>query len=404
MLIQRTSYFCPRHSLRKMNDTPQCYSSQLKPFYHGKEQRYTSPTTGKCKRLVVQSVNPSSTNNWDERDIWSKRPLSTEFASWLTKTIIDPSGETIMWLFVWPVYLFALFIPSRDPQFAHHHKPYLMRFVGHLWAARSPREYSLRSQAGEDDVRRITHALYPRFLVVYDATTRTWTRVDDEAVVKQKPYVAITYYYHDMMTSGNGVEVLIQRSRDATLDQGFDAYWLDLECLLEDPAQKAQDLYRMADVYRRASFTLIVLNEATAWAAWGTRIWTLPEALLSRELRYKAGDNAVTPINLFQLAALAYSHYDKESQIINSFALGKDPLERLDRNLQLKEAIWRRHSSSSQLTAEEGSSQGRYRAEKVYALHGIFRASHPSKCRGDRACKRLRVCLWRTITTASLIA
>jgi len=353
---------------------PQCYSSQLKPFYHGTTSRYTSPSSGKCKRLTVQSVNPNLTSDWNENDVRSNAPLSTQLAGRLTRMMLNPSSDTFLWLFIWLFYIITLLSPSRAPVFAHYYKPYLMRFVGQLWAARSPREYSLRAQAAAEDdrhVRRVTHALYPRFLVVYDEDRRGWTRVNVEAVVRRKPYVAITYCYDDVIRSGS-TEVLIERVRNATLEQGFYAYWLDLECLFEDPIQKAQDLYRMSDVYRLASFTLIILTDESAWPAWGGRVWTLPEALLSRELRYKAGNNAVTPISLIQIASLAYSHHDEESHIINSYGLGKDPLERLERNLQLKEAIWRRQSSSSQLTSTEGSSKGRYRAEKVYALMGFF--------------------------------
>ncbi|KAG2130343.1 hypothetical protein DEU56DRAFT_466873 [Suillus clintonianus] len=342
---------------------PGCYNSQLKPAYHGITPRYTSSSSGKCKQLTVQSVNPSLTSDWNERDVRSSAPLSTRLAGWLTRMMFNPSRETFLWLFVWLYYIIAILLPSREPAYASNYKPYLMRFVGQLWAARSPREFSLRARAeGEDDalVRRVTHALYPRFLVVYNGHKREWTKINVEAMVERKPYVAVTYCYADIEKYGS-TEMLIQRTRSATLDQGFTAYWLDLECLFEDPVQKAQDLYRMSDVYRLASFTLIILTNESAWPAWGGRVWTLPEALLSRELRYTAGNNAVTPISLIQIASLAYSHHSEESQIINSYGLGKDPLERLDRNLQLKEAIWRRESF-----------QGRYRAEKVYALMGFF--------------------------------
>jgi hypothetical protein len=342
---------------------PQCYNSQLKPCYHQTTARYTSSSTGKCKRLTVQSVNPSLRSDWNEHDVQSNAPTSTRLAGWLTKMMLNPSRETYLWLFIWLYYIIALLFPSTEPAFAIHYKPYLMRFVGQLWAARSPREYSLRARAaGEDDghVRRVTHALYPRFLMVYNKGERKWSMVTVDAEVTRKPYVAVTYCYDDVINSGS-IDELIERARDATLDQGYDAYWLDEECLLKDPVQKAQDLYRMSDVYRLASFTLIILSNKSAWPAWGSRVWTLPEALLSRELRYKAGNDAVTPISLIHLASLAYSHHDKESQIINSYGLGKDPLERLDRNLQLKEAIWRRESF-----------QGRYPAEKVYALMGFF--------------------------------
>ncbi|KAG1856790.1 hypothetical protein F4604DRAFT_1685428 [Suillus subluteus] len=329
---------------------------------------------GKCKHLAVQSVNPSLTSDWTECAVHSNAPASTKLAGLLTRLIFNPTGKTFLWLFIWLCYIILLWVPSRQPVFTHYYKPYLMQFVGQLWTARSPREYSLRAQAaGEDDghVQRVTHALYPHFLVVYDENRRDWTRVDAEAVVRRKPYVAVTYCYADVMNSGS-TEELIERVWNATLDQGFNVYWLDLECLFEDPVQKAQDLYRMSDVYRLASFTLIILSDESAWPAWGARVWTLPEALLSRELRYLAGNSAVTPISLIQIASLAYSHHDEESHIINSYALGKDPLERLECNLQLKEAIWRQQSSSSQLTSQEGSSQGRYRAEKVYALMGFF--------------------------------
>ncbi|KAG1852156.1 hypothetical protein DFJ58DRAFT_417384 [Suillus subalutaceus] len=376
------TYYIPltsAHTIQpKMNHVtdkkPRCYNSQLKPFYHGKNLRYTSPSSGKCKHLAVQSVKPSSTSDWTECAVHSNVPASTQLAGRLTRMIFNPTGETFFWLFIWLCYIITLCVPSRGPAFTHYYKPYLMRFVGQLWAARSPMEYSLRARAADEDdghVQHVTHALYPRFLVVYDENRRAWERVDAEAVVRRKPYVAVTYCYADVINSGS-MEALIERVRNATLDQGFDAYWLDLECLFEDPVQKAQDLYRMSDVYRLASFTLIILSDESAWPAWGARVWTLPEALLSRELRYLAGNNAVTPISLIQIASLAYSHHDEESHIINSYALGKDPLERLERNLQLKEAIWRRQSSSSQLTSEEGSSQGRYRAEKVYALMGFF--------------------------------
>src|SRR5258708_1960674 len=114
-------------------NTPQCYNSQLKPSYHGNGQRYTSPTNGKCKRLIVQSVNPTSADTWEERNLRSKIPLSTKLAAWLINTIINPSRNVFLWLFVWPLYMFALLMPSRNPAFSHYYKPYLMRFVGQLW-------------------------------------------------------------------------------------------------------------------------------------------------------------------------------------------------------------------------------------------------------------------------------
>ncbi|KAF9241095.1 hypothetical protein BU15DRAFT_73575 [Melanogaster broomeanus] len=138
--------------------------------------------------------------------------------------------------------------------------------------------------------------------------------------------------------------------RATTLACGYHAYWLDLECLGDTPAEKNLDIYRMSDVYRGAAFTLITLAKSNdsieAWRSWGGRVWTMPEALLSPNLRYKIGsDGPVIPITLHQLANKAYEHYDEETIIINSYS-GRDPLERLERLSHLKAAIWRRDSAA----------------------------------------------------------
>lgn len=115
-----------------ISERPQCYNSQLKPTYHGMTSRYTSPSTGKCKPLVVQSVKPNSTSDWIESRVRSNRPVSTDLAGWLTRVMSHPSGESFLWLFVWLIYIIALLCPSRVPVHTTYYKPYLMRFVGHL--------------------------------------------------------------------------------------------------------------------------------------------------------------------------------------------------------------------------------------------------------------------------------
>jgi hypothetical protein len=177
--------------------------------------------------------------------------------------------------------------------------------------------------------------------------------------------------------------------RAAVLGQKYDAYWCDLECLGKTPAEKKVDLYRMADVYRGAVLTLIMLGKSSAgenecWKNWGQRLWTMPEALLSSRLCYKFRDrDVVTPLSLFELANLAYTRYDTEQAIINAYS-GKDPLERLERLTLLKSAIWRRASSAHapgvapppppklDMTGKGPDTDERYMAERVYALMGFF--------------------------------
>jgi hypothetical protein len=104
------------------SNQPQCYNSQLKPFYHGKQQRYTSSFDGQCKRLIVLSVNPNRENSWGEQEVRTKMPLSSPYlAARLSKIMVSPSGEIVIWVFLWLAYIVSLFLPSREPVFAHYY-------------------------------------------------------------------------------------------------------------------------------------------------------------------------------------------------------------------------------------------------------------------------------------------
>jgi hypothetical protein len=148
----------------------------------------------------------------------------------------------------------------------------------------------------------------------------------------------------------------------------------------------------MADVYRRAETTLIMLGRAASgesecWKGWGERVWTFPEALLSSRLCYKFRDREeVKPLSLFELANLAYADSDDEQAVVKAYS-GKEPLERLERLTLLKKAIWRRATKALPIGSGpppppklhmigEGVATGDvyvpYQAERVYALMGFF--------------------------------
>jgi hypothetical protein len=173
---------------------------------------------------------------------------------------------------------------------------------------------------------------------------------------------------------------------------GFKAYWLDLECLGTSDAEKNVDLYRMCDVYRGATKTLIMIQPQSAkdpddkdtperrgWKSWGGRVWTLPEALLSRELLCKVGKNDAQEILLRHVGNQAYDDGDEdELAIIDSYS-GKDSLDRLERLTMLKSALWRRATSAQPANYDpyapktgDHPTYTRFPAEKVYALMGFF--------------------------------
>ncbi|KAF8841830.1 hypothetical protein BDN67DRAFT_900582 [Paxillus ammoniavirescens] len=368
-----------------------CYDNQYRRTYHGEEQRYVSPSTGRCRPLVVQAVNPAGNMGRIEIPVNENSPKARKLAIWLT---LHPPGtveEVLVWLLRWVWFTLALIWPFDTPKYTGFYPAYLSKYYGHLWAARSPTEYALRTDlVGDESVYEITHALYPRRLKIYNATSESWEICSDPHRIKHQRYVTISYRYNDII-SGTVDDTERHRLEDefvakveaVLLSLRETAYWLDLKSIDDPPEEKNKDVYRMADVYRGAQFTLIMLSpaegvsEETAWKEYGERLWTLPEVLLSREVRFKMGGGKVTPLTLHQLANRAYANYKEESVIVNAYGL-RDPLERLERLLMLKSALWRRKSGASTPQGGRGVSQtsqqsiARYEAEKVYALMGFF--------------------------------
>ena len=379
---------------------------------HGREQRYVSPTTGICRRLVVQSVNP---NGPGEQRIKDHTSQASKLALWLYST--NPFRERmffkwtgtwllfslkLLWSVVW--ILAQVFFPidlandsGEDSGLFNtgNYKPYTRPFSGQLWAARSSKEYSSRTKDKKGQTIP-THSLYPRLLMIRDPTGDQWSPCTDPVTILHTKFVAISYRAADVYTYGpnqeRAKEDFIQEVRLAVVQQNFNAYWLDLECLSDNPDEMKLDLYCMADVYRGAEITLIMLGDPSddAWKRWGGRVWTLPEALLSQRLYYKSRDRSdIKPVSLHQLANLAYAEYDLEQAIINAYS-GKDPLERLERLTLLKSAIWRRgitlpsptpipstsppfpSSILDHAAKKSPNSSGPYAADRVYALMGFF--------------------------------
>ena len=366
-----------------------CYDNQYRPTFHGTEQRYVSPTTGECKPLIVQAVHPrSQIINWIETRVGSNAPNARRLAIWLIYNPPFKLEEIPLWLFRWTWFTFALIWPYTPPRYTGFYRAYLSRYYGQLWVARSPHEYSLRkAKLGVEPVHEITHSTHPRRLMIYDPSSKSWHVCSDPNIIKQQKYVAVSFRYEDVVPRYTAKEhisdsekMFITEVEAVVASFHQSAYWIDLTLIdrteYHSPEEIDKDLYRMADVYRGAQFSLIMLfapagvTEESAWMAYGQRLWNFPQALLSRELRFKFRDGEVTPITLHQLANRAYASFAEESAVINAYGL-REPLERLERLSLLKSALWRRTSRSLERLAQPGAKQ-HFRAERVYALMGFF--------------------------------
>lgn len=222
----------------------------------------------------------------------------------------------------------------------------------------------------EDPIR----ANHPRQLVVHDGD---WGSCTDKSVLAGKDYLAVSYRQSDFPDK----KALRKMVQNICFRKSVEAYWIDFACTGETPEEKNVDLYRIADVFRNAKFTLIVIKSeddkpmSVGWKSWGERIWTFPEALLSSSFLLQAGLTRISlkEMSLNQVANHAYGDDDSERKLIDLYAhMGKDFSEIPDRLEMLCEAIWKRHSGPDTAVNQPPSTLTAYPGEKVYALMGFL--------------------------------
>ncbi|KAG1872227.1 hypothetical protein F4604DRAFT_1892597 [Suillus subluteus] len=351
---------------------------------HGTEQRYVSPTTGICQKLVMQAVTPigkhevaisANTNQASKIALQLANPtirwwiIFECLGLWLCLTL------KLLLSFIW--LLIQLFYPNDLADDTAED----MESYGTVYCKRYTRKFSHSSkehsscliEEGEMDIP--THNLYPQLLIIHNPIQNEWVPCADHDIIIHTKFIAISFYSSDAYDKFDPDP---EAKKAQFIEEKYDVYWLDLECVAKTQPEKNRDVYCMADVYRGAEMTLIMLGksvdgEKKCWRGWGEQ---------------------VTPLSLFQLANLAYTNYSTEQAIINTYS-GKDPLERLERLTLLKSAIWQRGSSALapgvapppsklDMIGETPVTDGAYKAEHVYALMGFFEHRiYPNRFEGD---------------------
>ena len=323
-----------------------CRGLRLEFQVHQDDQWFMDPKTGKCMKLLVQAAHPAPNTN--QIKITDNIRQVQKLCVSLFCSPLHSIAQTLLWpfkyfycciiLLFWPING----LPGRK-SFSGEYQKYLMNYWGQMWAARSHMEYSKFDKLREINpmpipsgfkatVPSVTCALHPRKLVIYHKGV--WEHCKDPNTIINYRFIAISYRQSDVFehrTDEEGKKIEEEQKKTfigsvhvTTLECGMQAYWLDLECLGKSTEEINTDVYRMADIYRGVNFTLITISKSNtdehsvqSWRSWGGRVWTLPEALLSRELRYRIGiDGPVLPVTLHELANKAYKHYSKEAAII----------------------------------------------------------------------------------------
>lgn len=238
-----------------------------------------------------------------------------------------------------------------------------------------PRYFPISADFADDPTR----APFPRQLTVYDPKDNKWSPCTDKARLPGIDYVAISYRQTDFPDKVS-FEKTVQ---DACEVLQINAYWLDFACTGRSIEEKNVDLYRIADVFRGAKKTLIMIKgndnspQSEGWRSWGDRVWTLPEALLSLSLLCKVGTRRIEEVNLRRVANYAYANRDEEMMLVEGYS-GKDPLPLTEKVALLRTAIWKRSSGPDMKTLQgntapkQNSMFTAYPGERVYALMGFM--------------------------------
>lgn len=146
---------------------------------------------------------------------------------------------------------------------------------------------------------------FPRRLVVKDPETGKWeTKLTKEirrSTGTVPRYIFISYS-PECFQKGFPIQKFMERAAEAMMeyensrlakgDRPVDAYWLDKTCISADkqnPQETTEDVNSICDAVRGADRVYIVLANDTVDGkrVWGSRLWTLPEALLAaNKMRY----------------------------------------------------------------------------------------------------------------------
>ena len=272
--------------------------------------RYISPTECAPKHLIVQATPEVCKNqpagDWRRVRIQGKVPTVLRISEWA----LSPSNRELghhrsffgvlhmclRVILVAPIVLALLSLPIEKAWLDSDFQDSYTEFPNYYWGYPKYARNSLdmEPELNTEDIKSGSHQqtqslstkirlLRPRQLVVL--MDGQWVLESNPA--KRLAYMFISYtneHFHTD-TSDDGRRSIEQIAETQTEQAGLQAYWLDFRCRapLSDPELLNADIYRLCDVIRGARRICVILPDLSIAnkQVWGSRMWTLPEALLS---------------------------------------------------------------------------------------------------------------------------
>ncbi|KAG9230288.1 hypothetical protein BJ875DRAFT_488110 [Amylocarpus encephaloides] len=346
------------------------------------DDRFLNPLDGRAKELIVQCTDPNWPYQHFDGEVHTKGRVYLDLLFWAAK---------------WPLSCYVLNHVIGIPGLAGVgdvvnggcYDPVPYRFWGYCKVTRNAVEASNRRSvpaSGGNSADFENRAPEPKFLCFLDdkkhgirMKVSDWK--DDPANMhhngKLPEYVLVAYtveqFHHH---NADDILALNSLAARAAEDAGVSAYWLGAHCLeAAGDGMSQSDLYLISDIIRGAHSVAIVVgtrsgrpeqytSTRTLLQQWGTRLWTLPEALLATPNQpisvYRRDRDDVMVVPKRQFASLAWEDSMTTRQLIDHFE-GNLVLSRLELVAIALESLFARETTQY------------FQGDHSYALMGLLR-------------------------------
>lgn len=293
------------------------------------EDYYLSPYDGHLAKLFVQcsqeiyDSNPNST--WRRTFIRNRSPLILQIANWVLDGLPTDSKEAtgqdiavaaVKWVPSCAAILFMMIFPisvegevrnggkydafayrywgypyhARNAQEAKHEAQLQLAGHNHLSATQSAQQSRTTMSALNPISERPIEPKYLCFLKGSEGVelleVSQWRRDHDIPAT----YVLVSYTSEHFRTESEQL-FLHDVGEHAARRAGVQAYWVGCSCLGNTKEEVQDNVWRISDIVRGAHSMVIAVagitgqkqsnSRTTALRQWGTRVWTLPEVLLT---------------------------------------------------------------------------------------------------------------------------
>lgn len=183
--------------------------------------------------------------------------------------------------------------------------------------------------------------------------------LDDESNLE---YVFIAWTSEQFSEDTDDKDALLVIAEKATREAGLPAFWISITCMANRTIEELQDdVHRINDVIRGADLLVIIVGPGKRDAGtrpsttkllkdWGSRMWTLPEALLSPQgqsiLVYTRGGDLNEPMHLAKKSfpTMVWSDAPVTRQLIDHYE-GSLVLSRLELVVIALRCLKNRHTT-----------------------------------------------------------